>query len=197
MASPALSEKISVIASFLSNDPERGIDGSSSAESPGTFTTFRRNIFGLRLRRPATCERPYLSRLVSGVRPSDTSHRSSLSCLPRSRLTGVHDLALALSCSERRDHAARGRVPDGGCAHFFAPQQPDPHLRPEGFARAAALRRLGVQTAATRLERSYSAGTTMQIPAGRAHCRCQRVRHKIGNNGVTIGHARLERQLSS
>ena len=49
-----------------------------------------------------------------------------------------------------------------------------------------ALRRLGVQTAPTRLERSYSAGTIMQIPAGRQIAVAKRVRRKIGYNGVTI-----------
>jgi hypothetical protein len=49
-----------------------------------------------------------------------------------------------------------------------------------------ALRRLGVQTAPTRLEQSFSAGTTMQIPAGRRIAVAKRVRRKIGYNGVTI-----------
>jgi hypothetical protein len=49
-----------------------------------------------------------------------------------------------------------------------------------------ALRRLGVQTAPPRLERSHSAGTTVQIPAGRRIAVAKRVRRKIGYNGVTI-----------
>jgi hypothetical protein len=53
-----------------------------------------------------------------------------------------------------------------------------------------ALRRLGVQTAPTRLERNYSAGTTMQIPAGRRVAVAKRVRRKISHNGVTISFER-------
>jgi hypothetical protein len=49
-----------------------------------------------------------------------------------------------------------------------------------------AVRRLGVQTAPTHLERSYSAGTSMQIPAGRHIAVAKRIRREIGYNGVTI-----------
>jgi hypothetical protein len=56
-----------------------------------------------------------------------------------------------------------------------------------------ALRRLGIQTAPTRLERNYSAGKTTQIPAGRRVAVAKRVRRKIGYNGVTISFERDRR----
>jgi Family of unknown function (DUF6088) len=49
-----------------------------------------------------------------------------------------------------------------------------------------ALRRLGVRTAPTRLEDTYSAGKTTQVPSVRHVGAAKRVRRKIGYNGVTI-----------
>jgi hypothetical protein len=60
-----------------------------------------------------------------------------------------------------------------------------------------ALRRLGVQTAPARLERNYSAGTTMQIPAGRRVAVAKRVRRKISYNGVTISFERARPETST
>lgn len=53
-----------------------------------------------------------------------------------------------------------------------------------------ALRRLGVETAPTRLEQAYNAGKTTQVPAGRTVAVRRRVRRKIGYNGITIGFER-------
>ncbi len=53
-----------------------------------------------------------------------------------------------------------------------------------------ALRRLGVQTAPTRLEQDYSAGKTTQVPAGRRVAVNKRVRRKIGFNGVLVSFER-------
>ena len=53
-----------------------------------------------------------------------------------------------------------------------------------------ALRRLGVQTAPTHLEKAYNAGKTTQVPPARRVAVAKRVRRKIGYNGVTISFER-------
>jgi len=53
-----------------------------------------------------------------------------------------------------------------------------------------ALRRLGIETAPTRLEQQYNAGKTTQVPAGRRIAVAKRVRRKIGYNGVVMSFER-------
>ena len=48
------------------------------------------------------------------------------------------------------------------------------------------LRRLGVETAPTRLEQAYSAGETTQVPTGRVVGVRGRVRRRIGYGGVFL-----------
>jgi hypothetical protein len=55
-----------------------------------------------------------------------------------------------------------------------------------------ALRRLGVQTAPTRLEQAYGAGKTTQVPSGRRIAVDKRVRRKIGFNGAVMSFERAE-----
>jgi hypothetical protein len=51
---------------------------------------------------------------------------------------------------------------------------------------AEALRRLGVETAPTRLEQAYNAGETTQVPAGRVIGVRGRVRRTIGYGGQVL-----------
>ncbi|MGE3280095.1 MAG: DUF6088 family protein [Alphaproteobacteria bacterium] len=53
-----------------------------------------------------------------------------------------------------------------------------------------ALRRVGVETVPTRLERAYNAGETTQVPTGRVVGVTRRVRRKIGYNGVNLSFER-------
>ena len=53
-----------------------------------------------------------------------------------------------------------------------------------------ALRRLGVETAPTRLERAYGAGQTTQVPSGRRIAVNKRVRRTIGFNGAVMSFER-------
>jgi hypothetical protein len=53
-----------------------------------------------------------------------------------------------------------------------------------------ALKRLGIESAPTRLEQEYNAGRTMQVPAGRSVGVTKRVRRKIGYNGVYVSFER-------
>jgi hypothetical protein len=53
-----------------------------------------------------------------------------------------------------------------------------------------ALRRLGVRTAPTHLERAYSEGKTTQGPSGRRVAVNKRVRRKIGYNGAVMSFER-------
>jgi hypothetical protein len=53
-----------------------------------------------------------------------------------------------------------------------------------------ALRRIGVGTAPTRLERAYSAGETTQVPSGRRIAVNKRVRRTIGFNGAVMSFER-------
>jgi hypothetical protein len=53
-----------------------------------------------------------------------------------------------------------------------------------------ALRRLGIETAPTRLEQDYNAGRTTQVPAGRVVAVRRRVRRKIGYNGISLSFER-------
>ena len=50
-----------------------------------------------------------------------------------------------------------------------------------------ALKRLGIKTVPTKLEKAYEAGETTQVPAGRVIAVKKRVRRKIGYNGVYVG----------
>ncbi len=53
-----------------------------------------------------------------------------------------------------------------------------------------ALGRVGIKTGQTRLERSYNAGETTQVPTGRVVAVDRRVRRKIGYAGITLGFER-------
>ena len=55
---------------------------------------------------------------------------------------------------------------------------------------AEALRRLGIETAPTRLEQAYNAGRTTQVPSGRVVAVNKRVRRKIGYDGIYVGFER-------
>lgn len=55
---------------------------------------------------------------------------------------------------------------------------------------AEALRRLGVESAPTRFEQAYNAGTTTQVPAGRVIAVRKRVRRKIGYKGIFMSFER-------
>ena len=53
-----------------------------------------------------------------------------------------------------------------------------------------ALRRVGVETLPSRLEQSYNAGQTTQVPTGRVVGVTRRVRRKIGYGGVSLSFER-------
>ena len=53
-----------------------------------------------------------------------------------------------------------------------------------------ALRRLGVETAPTRLEQAYNAGTSTQVPTGRVVAVRGRVSRQIGYDGVFLKYER-------
>jgi hypothetical protein len=53
-----------------------------------------------------------------------------------------------------------------------------------------ALRRVGVETLPSRLERDYNAGRTTQVPTGRVVAVSRRVRRKIGYGGFTLSFER-------
>lgn len=55
---------------------------------------------------------------------------------------------------------------------------------------AEALKRLGIKTASTELEKAYEAGETTQVPAGRVIAVEKRVRRKIGYNGTYVSFER-------
>ena len=55
-----------------------------------------------------------------------------------------------------------------------------------------ALRRVGIRTVPTLLERDYSAGRTTQVPAGRVVGVTRRVRRKVGYNGFSLKFERAE-----
>jgi hypothetical protein len=62
---------------------------------------------------------------------------------------------------------------------------------PKGLATLKeALRRLGIETAPTRLEEAYNAGRTTQVPTGRVVAVRGRVRRKIGYDGFNLGYER-------
>jgi hypothetical protein len=54
-----------------------------------------------------------------------------------------------------------------------------------------ALRRLGIRTSPTRLEKAYSEGHTTQVPSGRRVAVNRRVRRKIGYNGAAMSFERV------
>jgi hypothetical protein len=54
-----------------------------------------------------------------------------------------------------------------------------------------ALRRLGIQTAPTRLEQAYRAGKTTQVRSGRRVAVNKRVRRKVGYNGAIVSFERV------
>ncbi len=55
---------------------------------------------------------------------------------------------------------------------------------------AEALKRLGIKTSPTELEKAYKAGKTTQVPAGRVIAVRKRVRRKIGYNGTYVSFER-------
>lgn len=63
----------------------------------------------------------------------------------------------------------------------------DKPIPPNGLATLTeALKRLGVEIAATKLEQDYNAGRTTQVPTGRVVAVRGRVRRKLGYNGITL-----------
>jgi hypothetical protein len=55
---------------------------------------------------------------------------------------------------------------------------------------AEALKRLGIETAPTRLEQAYNEGRTTQVPAGRVIAVRKRVRRRIGYGGNVMSFER-------
>jgi hypothetical protein len=53
-----------------------------------------------------------------------------------------------------------------------------------------ALRRVGIETVPTRLERAYNVGETTQVPTGRVVGVTRRVRRKIGYGGMNLSFER-------
>jgi hypothetical protein len=49
-----------------------------------------------------------------------------------------------------------------------------------------ALKRLGVETAPTRLEQDYNEGRTTQVPTGRVVAVRSRIKRKLGYNGISL-----------
>lgn len=67
----------------------------------------------------------------------------------------------------------------------------DKLLPPRGLATLTeALKRVGIETAPTRLEQDYNAGRTTQVPTGRVVAVRGRVRRKIGYDGVYLSFER-------
>jgi len=67
----------------------------------------------------------------------------------------------------------------------------DKPVPPKGLATLTeALKRLGVETAPTRLEQDYNAGRTTQVPTGRVVAVRARVRRKLGYDGVFLSFER-------
>ncbi len=59
-----------------------------------------------------------------------------------------------------------------------------------------ALRRVGVETLPSRLERDYNAGRTTQVPTGRVVGVNRRVRRKIGYGGFTLSFERADGRVA-
>jgi hypothetical protein len=57
-----------------------------------------------------------------------------------------------------------------------------------------ALARLGIETVPSRLEQAYNAGLTTQVPTGRVVGVRQRVRRKLGYNGVSLSFERARQE---
>jgi len=53
------------------------------------------------------------------------------------------------------------------------------------------MRRLGIPTASTKMERAYNAGATTQVPSGRVVGVRKRVRRRIAFNGYSMGFERV------
>lgn len=56
---------------------------------------------------------------------------------------------------------------------------------------AEALKRVGVKTGPTRIEKAYNEGRTTQVPSGRLIGVNRRVRRKLGYNGATVSFERI------
>lgn len=54
-----------------------------------------------------------------------------------------------------------------------------------------ALKRIGVRTGPTKIERDYNDGRTTQVPSGRLIGVNRRVRRKLGYNGATVNFERI------
>lgn len=65
-------------------------------------------------------------------------------------------------------------------------------IPPKGIKAIAteAMKRLGVRTAPTKLERDYNAGRTTQVPAGQVIGVKRRVRRRLGYNGAYVSFER-------
>lgn len=67
----------------------------------------------------------------------------------------------------------------------------DKRVPPKGLETLnEALKRLGIETAPTRLQQAYSEGRTTQVPTGRVVAVRGRVRRKIGYSGFQLGFER-------
>ncbi len=64
-------------------------------------------------------------------------------------------------------------------------------IPPKGLTTVTeAVKRLGVETAPTRMERDYNTGRTTQVPTGRVIGIKGRLRRKLGYNGFTLSFER-------
>lgn len=69
----------------------------------------------------------------------------------------------------------------------------DKPIPPKGLATLTeALKRLGVEIAATKLEQDYNAGRTTQVPTGRVVAVRGRISRKLGYNGISLSFERAK-----
>ncbi len=69
----------------------------------------------------------------------------------------------------------------------------DKPVPPKGLATLTeALKRLGAEIEATRLERDYNAGRTTQVPTGRVVAVRGRISRKLGYNGIFLSFERAQ-----
>ncbi len=69
----------------------------------------------------------------------------------------------------------------------------DKPIPPKGLATLTeALKRLGVEIAATKLEQDYNTGRTTQVPTGRVVAVRGRIIRKLGYNGISLSFERAK-----
>jgi hypothetical protein len=69
----------------------------------------------------------------------------------------------------------------------------DKPIPPKGLATLTeALKRLGVEISATKLEQDYNAGRTTQVPTGRVVAVRGRIGRKLGYNGISLSFERAQ-----